>query len=140
MPLTDPPPSRALLGRLLISIAVGLAPMLTSSARAEVNWLMGGTWVELEKPCTVRHPDGREDNVGMAFLESTAILYPPYGTDLDLPTSRLPARYEETGDAVRVRLELRSGETSQLVLRRAHGDQMRDSAGYLYRRCLGMMS
>ena len=138
MTLTNKLPLRAMSQWLLTSIAAVL--LLTSSARAELNWLMGGNWVELEKPCSVRHADGREENVGMEFLEGMAILYLPHGFNLNLPASKVPARYEERGDAIWVRLQFANGETSDLILQRVDGDRIRDSVGYLYRRCIGMMS
>jgi hypothetical protein len=137
---TNQSPSRALFGRLLISATAGFLLMPISSARADLNWLMGGNWVELEKPCTVRLADGRDQNVGMEFLEGTAILYPPYEFNLNLPISTVPAHYEERGAAVWGRLEPRRGETIDLILQRVDEGQLRDSVGYLYRRCTGMMS
>jgi hypothetical protein len=101
---------------------------------------MGGNWVQLEKPCSVRHADGREGNVGMEFMEGMAILHLPPGFDLNIPASKVPARYQERGDTIWVRLQFANGETSDLILQRADGDQMRDSVGYLYRRCIGMLS
>lgn len=138
MTLTDKLPLRATVPWLLASVAVVL--LLTSSARAELNWLMGGNWVELEKPCSVRHADGREKNVGMEFMEGMAILHLPPGFDLNIPTSRVPARYQERGDAIWVRMQFANGEFSDLILHRVDGDRMRDSVGHLYRRCTGMMS
>jgi hypothetical protein len=139
MILTDKLPLRAIVSWLLASVAAVL--LLTSSAQAdEMNWLMGGNWVKLEKPCSVRHADGREENVGMEFMESMAILHLPPGFNLNIPASKVPARYQERGDTIWVRLQFANGETSDLILQRADGDQMRDSVGYLYRRCIGMMS
>jgi hypothetical protein len=139
MTLANKLPLRAMTQWLPASIAAVL--LLTSSAKAdEMNWLMGGNWVQLEKPCSVRHADGREENVGMEFMESMAILHLPPGFDLNVPASKVPARYQERGDAIWVRLQFANGETSDLILQRADGDQMRDSVGYLYRRCIGMMS
>jgi hypothetical protein len=138
MTLANKLPLRAMTHWLLASIAAVL--LLTSSARAEANWLMGGNWVQLEKPCSVRHADGREENVGMEFMEDMAILHLPPGFDLNIPASKVPARYQERGDTIWVRLQFANGETSDLILQRADGDRMRDSVGYLYRRCTGMMS
>jgi hypothetical protein len=138
MTLTDKLPLRATVPWLLASVAVVL--LLTSSARAELNWLMGGNWVELEKPCSVRHADGREKTIGMEFMEGMAILHLPPGFDLNIPTSRVPARYQERGDAIWVRMQFAKGEFSDLILQRVDGDRMRDSVGHLYRRCTGMMS
>jgi len=138
MTLTDKLPLRATVPWLLASVAVVL--LLTSSARAELNWLMGGNWVELEKPCSVRHADGREKTIGMEFMEGMAILHLPPGFDLNIPTSRVPARYQERGDAIWVRMQFANGEFSDLILQRVDGDRMRDSVGHLYRRCTGMMS
>jgi hypothetical protein len=69
-----------------------------------------------------------------------AILHLPPGFDLNVPASKVPARYQERGDVIWVRLKFANGETSDLILQRADGDQMRDSVGYLYRRCTGIMS
>jgi hypothetical protein len=138
MTLANKLPLRAMAQWLLASIAAVL--LLTSSARAEANWLMGGNWVQLEKPCSVRHADGREENVGMEFMEGMAILHLPPGFDLNIPASKVPARYQERGDTIWVRLQFANGETSDLILQHADGDRMRDSVGYLYRRCTGMMS
>jgi hypothetical protein len=138
MTLTSKLPLRAMTQWLLASVAAVL--LLTSSAKAELNWLMGGNWVQLEKPCTVRHADGREENVGMEFMDGMAILHLPPGFDLNIPASKVPARYQERGDTIWVRLQFANGETSDLILQRADGDRMRDSVGYLYRRCTGMMS
>ena len=138
MTLTDKLLLRATVPWLLASVAVVL--LLTSSARAELNWLMGGNWVELEKPCSVRHADGREKTIGMEFMEGMAILHLPPGFDLNIPTSRVPARYQERGDAIWVRMQFAKGEFSDLILHRVDGDRMRDSVGHLYRRCTGMMS
>ena len=138
MTLTDKLPLRAVTRGLLASVAVVL--LLTSSVRAEINWLIGGSWVQLGKPCTVRHADGREESVGMEFLEDRAILHPPSGFDPNLPVSKAAARYQERGDAVWVRMQFANGEFSDLILQRADGDRMRDSVGYLYRRCLGRIS
>jgi hypothetical protein len=138
MTLTSKLPLRAMTQWLLASIAAVL--LLTSSVRAEMNWLIGGNWVQLEKPCSVRHADGREENVGMEFMESMAILHLPPGFDLNIPASKVPARYQERGDTIWVRLQFANGETSDLILQRADGDRMRDSVGYLYRRCIGIMS
>jgi hypothetical protein len=138
MTLTDKLPLRTTVPWLLASVAVVL--LLTSSARAELNWLMGGNWVELEKPCSVRHADGREKTIGMEFMEGMAILHLPHGFDLNIPTSRVPARYQERGDAIWVRMQFANGEFSDLILQRVDGDRMRDSVGHLYRRCTGMMS
>jgi len=136
---TDKLPLRAVASGLLTSVAAVL--LLTSSAKAdEMNWLMGGNWVQLEKPCSVRHADGREENVGMEFLEGMAILHLPPGFDLNIPASKVPARYQERGDTIWVRLQFANGETSDLILQRADGDRMRDGVSYLYRRCIGMMS
>ncbi|WP_147041289.1 hypothetical protein, partial [Skermanella aerolata] len=134
MTLANKLPLRAMVHWLLASIAAVL--LLTSSARAEMNWLMGGNWVQLEKPCSVRHADGREENVGMEFMEGMAILHLPPGFDLNIPASKVPARYQERGDTIWVRLQFANGETSNLILQRADGDRMRDSVGYLYRRCI----
>ncbi len=123
---------------LLASITAVL--LLTSSVRAEMNWLIGGNWVQLGKPCTVRHADGREESVGMEFLEDRAILHLPSGFGAIIPASEAAARYQERGDAVWVRMQFTNGEFSDLILHRADGDRMRDSVGYLYRRCTGMMS
>jgi hypothetical protein len=114
--------------------------LLTSSLRAEMNWLMGGSWVQLRKPCTVRHADGREESVGMEFLEDSAILHLPSGFGAIIPASEMAARYQERGDAVWVRMRFANGEFSDLILQRTEGDRMRDSVGYLYRRCTGMMN
>jgi hypothetical protein len=138
MTLANKLPLRAMTQWLLASSAAVL--LLTSSARAEMNWLMGGNWVQLEKPCSVRHADGREENVGMEFMEGMAILHLPPGFDLNIPASKVPARYQERGDTIWVRLQFANGETSDLILQRADGDRMRDSVGYLYRRCIGMLS
>jgi hypothetical protein len=139
MTLANKLPLCAMMQWLPASIAAVL--LLTSSAKAdEMNWLMGGNWVQLEKPCSVRHADGREENVGMEFMEGMAILHLPPGFNLNIPASKVPARYQERGDAIWVRLQFASGETSDLILQRADGDRMRDSVGYLYRRCTGMMS
>ena len=139
MTLANKLPLRAMMQWLPASIAAVL--LLTSSAQAdEMNWLMGGNWVQLEKPCSVRHADGREENVGMEFMEGMAILHLPPGFDLNIPASKVPARYQERGDTIWVRLQFANGETSDLILQRADGDRMRDSVGYLYRRCTGMMS
>jgi len=88
----------------------------------------------------VRHADGREKNVGMEFMEGMAILHLPPGFDLNIPTSRVPARYQERGDAIWVRMQFANDEFSDLILQRVDGDRMRDSVGHLYRRCTGMMS
>ena len=138
MTLTDKLPLRVVTRGLLASVAAVL--LLTLSARAELNWLMGGNWVQLEKPCSVRHADGREENVGMEFMEGMAILHLPPGFDLNIPASKVPARYQERGDAIWVRMQFANGEFSDLILQRVDGDRMRDSVGYLYRRCIGMMS
>jgi hypothetical protein len=138
MLLSDELPLRAFARGLLVSAAAVL--LLTSSARAEANWLMGGSWVQLEKPCMVRHADGREESVGIEFLEDMAILHLPTGIDLNIPVSKVAARYQERGDAVWVRMQFATGEFSDLILQRADGDRMRDSVGYLYRRCLGMVN
>ena len=123
---------------VLASVATVL--LLTSSVRAEMNWLMGGSWVQLGKPCTVRHADGREESVGMEFLEDRAILHLPSGVGAIIPASEAAARYQERGDAVWVRMRFANGEFSDLILQRTEGDRMRDSVGYLYRRCTGRMS
>jgi hypothetical protein len=138
MTLTDKFPLRVVTRGLLASVAAVL--LLTLSARAELNWLMGGNWVQLEKPCSVRHADGREENVGMEFMEGMAVLHLPPGFDLNIPASKVPARYQERGDAIWVRMQFANGEFSDLILHRVDGDRMRDSVGYLYRRCIGMMS
>jgi hypothetical protein len=138
MTLTDKFPLRVVTRGLLASVAAVL--LLTLSARAELNWLMGGNWVQLEKPCLVRHADGREENVGMEFMEGMAVLHLPPGFDLNIPASKVPARYQERGDAIWVRMQFANGEFSDLILHRVDGDRMRDSVGYLYRRCIGMMS
>jgi hypothetical protein len=138
MPRTGKLPLRAVASGLLTSVAAVL--LLTSSARAEMNWLMGGNWVQQEKPCTVRHVDGREERVGMEFLKDRAILHLPSGFGAIIPASEVAARYQERGDAVWVRMQFANGEFSDLILHRADGDRMRDSVGYLYRRCTGMMS
>jgi hypothetical protein len=138
MTFTETLPLRVIARGLLASVATVL--LLTSLARAEVNWLMGGSWVQLEKPCTVRHADGREESVGIEFLEGTAILNLPSGIGLNIPVSKVAARYQERGDAVWVRMQFANGEFSDLILQRADGDRMRDSVGYLYRRCTGMMN
>jgi len=131
-------PFRVAVCWLLAFLAAVLLP--ASPARGGADWLIGGNWVELGKPCTVRQADGREQNVGMEFLEGVAILHPPYGFGLDIPASRVPARYEERGDAVRVRLEFANGEAGDMVLHRVGADRLRDGAGYLYRRRPGMVS
>jgi hypothetical protein len=138
MTLTDKLPLRVVTRGLLASVAAVL--LLTLSARAELNWLMGGNWVQLEKPCSVRHADGREENVGMEFMEGMAVLHLPPGFDLNIPASKVPARYQERGDAIWVRMQFANGEFSDLILQRVDGDRMRDSVGHLYRRCTAMMS
>jgi hypothetical protein len=138
MTLIDKLPLRVVTRGLLASITAVL--LLTSSVRAEMNWLMGGSWVQLGKPCTVRHADGREESVGMEFLEDRAILHLPSGFGAIIPASEAAARYQERGDAVWVRMRFANGEFSDLILQRADGDRMRDSVGYLYRRCLGRIS
>lgn len=138
MTLINKLPLRAMTQWLLTSVAAVL--LLTSSARAEMNWLIGSNWVQLEKPYTVRHADAREENVGMEFMEGMAILHLPPGFDLNIPTPTVPARYQERVNAIWVRLQFANGETGDLILQRADGDRMRDSVGYLYRRCISMMS
>ena len=98
-----------------------LAGLTVLPVKAESNWLLGGRWVEVDRPCFV-------------YLDGEAVLHPPAELDLPWSPSRLTAHYSLEAQIVTIDLVAVTGESYRLVMRR-EGELAVDASGHRYRRC-----
>lgn len=123
------PPRTTRAASLLLLLFLGTEP----------GWLFGGRWVELDRACETRLPDGRTIPAGMAFEEGRAVFHPPAGMGGEAPVA-LSARYGTRGESALVVTTAPNGAAGEILLHpdgpdRLRPDRLRDEAGYVYRRC-----